>query len=328
MRSEARALDQLVRDWSLGASRNEDLLARICESAVLAPEVSSLVPFARALYVLESQKHPPRIQELIQKLRIRLDGLREREFQLDDLGNLNNDPQALFEIRGEDGASLQGFDLGQMQQARLAGSNRVESARALLDVLGWNRLPSESSNALRVAIDDLLDREQNAAWGLFVDRTSSEGWALGIQLVERNPGQHIFWSEAEQEVGEQARIALEADLAGWEAKIEWPATYVGESIGLPLYVAGLVIRNLVRRQSLTASTGRLEINGRVSGVSGIKQKIEAARRIGIRRVLVPRENLEEAKAAAGSSLIVVPVSNVQEVVAAFGQSISSVELGY
>jgi ATP-dependent Lon protease len=52
--------------------------------------------------------------------------------------------------------------------------------------------------------------------------------------------------------------------------------------------------NRIQRHSLTASTGRLDIEGRVTGVSGIKQKIEAARRVGMRRVLVPRENFDEA----------------------------------
>ena len=63
-------------------------------------------------------------------------------------------------------------------------------------------------------------------------------------------------------------------------------------------------------------------------MSGIARKIEAARRIGIRRVLVPRENFEEAKCAAGTALIIVPIANVSDVAGAFQQSISSVELGY
>jgi len=254
--------------------------------------------------------------------------LQAREFQVDDLGNLDNEPQALFDILGDDVAALQGFDLGRLQQVRLSASNRAESARSLLDALGWERLPAKTASMLRIAIDDCEDREQYAAWGLFVDRSAAEGWALGIQLVARNSGPPILWSEADNDVREQARIALQALVEGWEAKIEWPANYVGESIGLPLYVAGLVIRNVVPRHSLTASTGRLEIDGRVTGVSGITQKIEAARRIGIRRVLVPRENLEEAKLAAGTALNIVPIANVSDVAGAFRQSISSVELGY
>jgi ribonuclease HIII len=327
MKPEARELDQLVKDWCVGSSRDQTLLARISDRA-LTGEPTSLVQFARASYVLETQNHPPRILERINELKLRLRTLQAREFQVDDLGNLDNEPQALFDILGDDVAALQGFDLGRLQQVRLSGSNRADSARLLLDALGWERLPAETASMLRAAIDDCEDREQYAAWGLFVDRSAAEGWALGIQLVARNSGAQILWSEADQEVREQARIALQALVEGWEAKIEWPANYVGESIGLPLYVAGLVVRNVIPRHSFTASTGRVEIDGRVTGVSGIARKIEAARRIGIRRVLVPRENFEEAKGAAGTALIIVPIANVSDVAGAFQQPISSVELGY
>jgi len=330
MKPEARELDQLVRDWCLlESSRNDVVLQRIAERT-LTVEPTSLVPFARALRVLETQTHPTKIQKRIEELKVRLHNMRVREHQVDDLGNLDNEPQALFDILGDEVATLQGFDAERIRQARLSRSNRAESARALLDALGWERLPSDTADALRVALDDLEEREQYEAWGLFVDRSASEGWALGIQLVPRESGQEILWSEADQEAREQARIALQAGLPGqgWEARIEWPATYVGESIGLPLYVAGVVVRSGLMRHSLTGATGRLDIGGRVTGVSGIKEKIAAARRIGMRRVLVPRENYDEAVAAASGELVVVAIAHVSEVVGAFRQSATSVDLGY
>lgn len=329
MKPDARELDQRVRDWCLGTSRDDVLLQQISERALTA-EPTSLVPFARALRVLETRTHPSRIQKRIEELQVRLQNIRGRENQVDDLGNLDNEPQALFDILGDEAAALQGFDTERLRQARLSRSNRAESARALLDALGWDRLPSDAADALRVALDDLEEREQFEAWGLFVDRSAAEGWALGIQLVPRESGQEILWSEADQEVREQARIALQAGLPGqgWEARIEWPATYIGESIGLPLYMAGLVVRGSLMRHSLTGATGRLDIGGRVTGVSGIKEKIAAARRIGMRRVLVPRENRDEAVAAAAGELVVVPIAHVNDVVGAFRQSATSVDLGY
>src|SRR5262249_12425257 len=108
----------------------------------------------------------------------------------------------------------------------------------------------------------------------------------------------------------------------------WPAAYVGESIGLPLFVASLVVQGLIRSHPLTASTGRVEMDGRITGVSGIRIKIEAARRIGVLRVLVPRENLDEAKKAGVNGLVIVPVSHIDEVLGVLRQSVSSVELGY
>ena len=191
MKPEARELDQLVKDWCVGSLRDQTLLARISDRA-LTGDPTSLVQFARASYVLETQKHPPRILERINELKVRLRTLQAREFQVDDLGNLDNEPQALFDILGDDVAALQGFDLGRLQQVRLSGSNRAESARLLLDALGWERLPAETASMLRAAIDDCEDREQYAAWGLFVDRSAAEGWALGIQLVARNSGHRFF----------------------------------------------------------------------------------------------------------------------------------------
>jgi ribonuclease HIII len=326
MKLKALELDRLVRDWSLRVSQQQSLLQRISECALTAVEVTSLVPFGRALCVLDSQKHPPKIQERIAGLRVRLDVLRDREFQVDELGNLNNEPQALFDILGEDVAGIQGFDLGRIRQAQISGSNGAESARALLEALGWERLASETANMLKTAVEDLLEREDYAAWGLFIDNSVDQGWALGIHVLAREAGQRKLWSEGDKEASQQADIALQ-DLQGWEAKIEWPASYVGESIGLPLYIASLVVRNLVRRHSLTASTGRLEIDGHVKAVTGIRQKVEAAKRIGMRRVLVPRENFDEAKAAAGTNLNIVPVGQVTEVIAALRQSSSAVELG-
>jgi hypothetical protein len=82
---------------------------------------------------METLQHAPRIQERIRELQVRLDGLKEKEFQVDDLGNPDNEPRALFDILGDDVANLHGFDLGRINQARRSGSNRAESASALLD---------------------------------------------------------------------------------------------------------------------------------------------------------------------------------------------------
>jgi ribonuclease HIII len=329
MKIDARELDQLVRDWCLGTSPSQDLLQRIAQRAITA-ETSNVVPFARALQILGTHEQPPKIKERIERLRHRLEALQMREWQIDDLGNPDNEPQLIFDILGNELEDLNGFDLPKIRQAQHSGSTRAESVKAMLQVLGWDRLPTDTSGALKLAIEDLGDREQYTAWGLFVDRSVAQGWALGINIAKRDAGQAMLWSEADNEIYEQARIALAAALPGqgWEATIEFPASYAGESIGLPLYVAGLVLGNRIQRHALTASTGRLDISGGVTGVSGIKEKIEAARRIGIRRVLVPRENFEEAKPFAGADFLVVPVANVSDVVSAFRQSLTSVELGH
>ena len=51
----------------------------------------------------------------------------------------------------------------------------------------------------------------------------------------------------------------------------------------------------------------------MQGVSGIEAKVASAQQIGIRRLLVARDNFEEATSVAGGNLIVLPVDHVREV---------------
>lgn len=329
MKGEARDIDQLVRDWHLQPTPDMALFQRIAELA-LTTEPGNLVPFARALRVLDTGRHPSGMQKRVEELRRRLETLRLREWQIDDLGNLDNDPESLFTILNEDAASLSGFDRVRLNHARLRHDSRAGASHAFLDALGWDQLAPETATTLRVAVEDMAERESYEAWGLFVDSSRGDGMALGIKVSVDEPGREELWSAVNEEMRVQARLALSRALPGrgWNAKIEWPATYVGESLGLPMYIAGLVASREVPRHALTASTGRVEVDGTVTGVSGIRQKVEAARYVGMRRVLVPAENLEEAKIAATEGMIVVPIAHVQEAAGALRQPLSSVELGY
>jgi ribonuclease HIII len=330
MKADARHLDQLVREWSLLKPGDDVLFGRILEAALRPTEIS-LIAFARAFRILETRSHPPAIRKRVERLGERLSALRVREHQVDDLGDLNNEPQTIFDILGSDLTELQEFNPERLRQSRLAHSDsRALAAKALLEAIGWDRLEASAKAELQLAVDDLEEREHYQAWGLFVNSAANEGIALGLNLIVREAGAAHLWSEAGHELTEQARAALRLSLGdrGWEAKIEWPAAYVGESIGVPLYVAGLVASGDLPRHALTASTGRIDIGGHITGVAGIKQKVEAARRVGIRRVLVPRENLADAKAAAADDLVVVPVEHVKELAGAFRQAVSSRELGY
>ena len=328
MKTDARELDRAVQDWWL-SGKHDSLLQRILEKA-LTGEPTSVVPVARALQVLETRTLGPAMQERVAELRGKLEALQTREAQIDALGDLDNEPQALFEVLQEDVASIQGFALDSLRGVRLPHSDsRGAAARAFLDALGWERLPPDVAKNLCQAVDDVIEREEQTTWGLFVDRNDSNGLALGLKLVLRDSGGELF-SCADDEMCEQARVACRLGLAGkgWEAKIEWPALFAGESIGLPLYVAVLVARGVLPHHAFTATTGRLDIDGKVRGVVGIRAKLEAARRIGICRVLVPEENSSDAKNANVKDITVIPVAHVDGVKDAFRQAISSIELGY
>ena len=67
-----------------------------------------------------------------------------------------------------------------------------------------------------------------------------------------------------------------------------------------------------------AMTGEVSLTGRVLPIGGVKQKLLAAHRMGIKTVLIPKRNepdLDDVPASVLSQLTVHPVSDVREVLA-------------
>ena len=60
----------------------------------------------------------------------------------------------------------------------------------------------------------------------------------------------------------------------------------------------------------SAVTGEISVQGLVRPVGGVPAKVEAARRAGLNRVLVPRENYLDRFAKAG--IEVVPIDDIQQ----------------
>ena len=63
-------------------------------------------------------------------------------------------------------------------------------------------------------------------------------------------------------------------------------------------------------------TGEITLSGAVMPVGGIKEKVLAAHRAGIRKVILPKENerdLEDVPEDVRSELTFVPVETVEEV---------------
>ncbi len=69
--------------------------------------------------------------------------------------------------------------------------------------------------------------------------------------------------------------------------------------------------------SCLAMTGEITLQGRVLPIGGLKEKLLAARRAGITKVLIPQDNeknLEEVPAQILKSLTVIPVSHMDQVI--------------
>jgi len=89
--------------------------------------------------------------------------------------------------------------------------------------------------------------------------------------------------------------------------------YQGKSIGLPAAVGIYGAAKQIVIDPFTAFTGDINLDRdhwRVQGVSGLPQKLEAARLSGCRRVFIPRENLRDLGSIVRENLQVIPADDL------------------
>ncbi|GAV87170.1 AAA domain-containing protein/LON domain-containing protein/Lon_C domain-containing protein [Cephalotus follicularis] len=114
-------------------------------------------------------------------------------------------------------------------------------------------------------------------------------------------------------------------LDGRDIHIHFPAGAVpkeGPSAGVTLVTALVSLFSQKRVRADTAMTGEMTLRGLVLPVGGIKDKILAAQRYGIKRVILPERNLKdlvEVPATVLASLEILPAKRMEEVLEqAFG----------
>ena len=93
----------------------------------------------------------------------------------------------------------------------------------------------------------------------------------------------------------------------------------GPSAGVTIFTALVSLFTGRRVRPDTAMTGEATLRGRVLPVGGIKAKVLAAHRAGIKRVILPRkcgEDLDEVAKEVIDSLEVILVDDMSEVIAA------------
>ena len=328
MNSEARSLDQAVRDWWLKGA-DESRFLSILDLALTASH-ESVVPLARALFIIDQAVLAPTLMPRVARVRANIERQSNRRKQIGQLADLDSDPAIIFAVLRDELTRVAGFDQETIRRKRLTQQGGKASAgEVVLLGVGFSAFTATVAEELRSAVSDLKERERFESWGLFTGDDRKEGIALGIRLVLGDRNNEVI-GFASGEIAEQARIVGKLLLPDkrWEANIEWPAAFTGDSIGLPLCVAALTARESVPRDALVASTGRLDISGNVLGVAGIAAKVEAAKRIGIRMLLVPAENAAEARSVAGDALVVVGVSHVDELLGALRRPLSAVDFDF
>jgi ATP-dependent Lon protease len=115
-------------------------------------------------------------------------------------------------------------------------------------------------------------------------RTSRAGVATGVAWTET--GGDVLFIEA--------TLGISPDfLAKHDLHVHVPAGAIpkdGPSAGVTMATAMLsAARNQAVRQDV-AMTGEITLSGRVLPVGGIKEKVLAAKRLGIREIILPRQN--------------------------------------
>jgi ATP-dependent Lon protease len=90
----------------------------------------------------------------------------------------------------------------------------------------------------------------------------------------------------------------------------------GPSAGIAMVTAmvSVLTGNPIRKD--IAMTGEVTLRGRATAIGGLKEKLLAALRSGIKTVLIPQENvkdLEDIPPNVKDALEIIPVSNVDEV---------------
>ena len=92
----------------------------------------------------------------------------------------------------------------------------------------------------------------------------------------------------------------------------------GPSAGVAITTAVVSALTGVRVRSDVAMTGEVTLRGRVLAIGGLKEKTMAAKRNGIRTVIIPRDNqrdLEEIDPVVREALRFVPAETVDTVLA-------------
>jgi ribonuclease HIII len=328
-------LDQRLKEFWEHGGKDSAAATTVIQAALAHPPLNPIVA-ARCLQVMEGQwsavgeawrkriddEYKPHVARLIARCQ-----------QLDKLGDDDTDPEAVFEILGEavDDVPIEQLDAEALRQARRgAGRNRPLAASRLLNRLGWNYLPDDLAGEFRAVSAALSERgDRYKAHGLFVD-SEGRGFVLGLQVAPGGQEVNAF-ATVNAAMAQQSKLALHQALegagAGWE--IEWILSFEGESIGLGLYVAGRVARSLLPEDPLLAATGKVDVDGTVHAVAGIEAKVRAAARSGFRRVLIPKQNEEEARAVSeAAELEVIAVDRVGEVTERLARVSAAQPLGF
>ncbi|MFI9507461.1 endopeptidase La [Nocardia sp. NPDC052566] len=228
------------------------------------------------------------------------------------------------------------------------GFEEIVSAGLGYDVtLGYDVRPEGESDSLTIDLGDLKDYLGRPRFTPdSVERTAVPGVATGLAVT--GLGGDVLYIEANAAEGERsltltgqlgdvmkesaqialtyvrshlAEIGIEPSVLDRNIHIHFPAGAVpkdGPSAGVTMVTAlvSLALGRQVRAD--VGMTGEVTLNGRVLPIGGVKQKLMAAQRSGLKTVFIPARNepdLDEVPAEVLAALDVRPVADVADILA-------------
>ena len=168
----------------------------------------------------------------------------------------------------------------------------------LLDVLGPERFSPE-----RMREEPAAGVVAGLAW------TEAGGQVLYVEAIRLTGGEQLILTgqlgDVMKESAQTARSlvlsqveALAPDFKRGEVHIHVPAGAIpkdGPSAGVTIATALASLYSGEPARNDTAMTGEITLSGLVLPVGGVKEKVLAARRAGLRRVILPRDNEKDAR---------------------------------
>ena len=234
-------------------------------------------------------------------------------------------------------AGVRGLKKRMDQLCRSAAVAMVDDPKAKLSVTGDNLSAYMDMNPVRrkrVPGDARPGIVTGLAW------TPVGGDILYIQsLLTHGSGQLTVTGQLGDVMKESARIAVslvKAMLPTQTKALEESDLHIhvpdgatpkdGPSAGITLTTALASLLTGVAVPPSVAMTGEVSLQGDVNPIGGLPEKLMAAQRSGVKRVFIPRDNLDDLKDVADEvkrALEIVPVDSVAEVLLALGMPVES-----
>ncbi len=234
-------------------------------------------------------------------------------------------------------AGVRGLKKRMDQLCRSAAVAMVDDPKAKLSVTGDNLSAYMDMNPVRrkrVPGDARPGIVTGLAW------TPVGGDILYIQsLLTHGSGQLTVTGQLGDVMKESARIAVSLvkamlpqqaqALAESDLHIHVPDGATpkdGPSAGITLTTALASLLTGVAVPPSVAMTGEVSLQGDVNPIGGLPEKLMAAQRSGVKRVFIPRDNLDDLKDVADEvkrALEIVPVGEVSEVLLALGMPVEA-----